>query len=76
MENEIITFQKVLFLQTRYIRKNERYSKIKIIVMTGLSEKDDKVLEIREAGVDGVIFKQDLDDQLMPVLKQVFRKTS
>ncbi len=60
----------------RYIRKNERYSKIKIIVMTGLSEKDDKVLEIREAGVDGVIFKQDLDDQLMPVIKQAFRKTS
>jgi len=60
----------------RYIRKNERYSKIKIIVMTGLSEKDDKVLEIREAGVDGVIFKQDLDDHLMPVLKQAFRKTS
>jgi len=60
----------------RYIRKNERYSKMKIIVMTGLSEKDDKVSEIKKAGVNGVIYKQYLDDQLMPAVKHAFRETS
>ena len=57
----------------RYIRKNARYSKTKIIVLTGLSETNDKVLEIKEAGVDGMIYKQTLDDQLMPAIKQAFR---
>ena len=51
-----------------------RYSNTKIIVMTGLSEKDDKVLEIRKAGVDGIIYKQNLDNQLMPAIKQAFLK--
>ena len=55
-----------------YIRKNKRYLNTKIIVITGLSENDDKVLEIKEAGVDGIIYKKNLHDQLMPAIKQAF----
>ncbi len=56
----------------RYIHKNKRYSNTKIIVLTGLSEKDDKILEVKEAGVNGIIYKQNLDNQLMSAIKQAF----
>jgi CheY-like chemotaxis protein/HPt (histidine-containing phosphotransfer) domain-containing protein len=41
----------------RHIRKEKRYQNTHIIVITGLDEKSEEVLNIRSLGVDTIIFK-------------------
>ncbi|MDY7031871.1 MAG: response regulator [Thermodesulfobacteriota bacterium] len=55
----------------RYTRKNERYAKTKIIVITGLHENDSKVAAARDAGISDLIFKPYEDDALVCAIKRL-----
>ncbi len=55
----------------KYIRKTDRYSKIKIIAMTVLKENDSQVLGVKYAGVDKIIYKPFENEDLIFSLKKV-----
>ena len=55
-----------------YIKKNNRYHNTKIIVLTGLSKNDPKISTVKEAGIDGIIYKPFDNDQLVAETRKVF----
>ncbi len=57
-----------------YIRNTERYAGTKIIVMTGLGKNDPRVLSLRDAGIDNILYKPFENHELVGIIKQVFLK--
>ena len=59
----------------RFIRNNQRYADVKIIVMTGLSEKDIKVSAIRGKGIREILYKPFPQEELIAAVKRVLAKS-
>ena len=53
----------------RYVRGTDRYAKTRIIVMTVLHKDDPRVLDIREAGVDKIIYKPFENEEMVSALQ-------
>ena len=53
----------------RYVRKTDRYAKTRIIAMTVLHKDDSRVLNIREAGVEKVLYKPFENEEMVLALK-------
>ena len=56
----------------RYVRNTDRYSKTRIIAITGLSEDDLRVDAVKDAGADRVVYKPWEDEELVSAIKQTF----
>ena len=54
----------------RYVRKNDRYNKTRIIAITGLAEYDPRVSAARASGIDKMIFKPWEDKDLISTIKE------
>jgi len=57
----------------RYVHDTERYTKTKIIAMTGLHKDDPRVSEVQEAGVEEVVYKPWEDEDLILTIKEALR---
>ena len=55
----------------RHVRNADRYSKTRIIAITGLSEDDLRVDAVKDAGADRVVYKPWEDEELLSVIKQI-----
>ena len=53
----------------RYVRETDRYAKTKLIAITGLHRNDPRVLDIKEAGVEKIIYKPWEDKNLVLSIK-------
>jgi CheY-like chemotaxis protein len=53
----------------KYIRETDRYAKTKVIAMTGLHRDDTRVLDIKDAGVEKVIYKPWEDEDMVLSIK-------
>ncbi|MBU0753847.1 MAG: response regulator, partial [Planctomycetes bacterium] len=47
-----------------FLRSNDRYSKIDVIIITGLSERSEEVIQIRSQEVGNILFKPFTDEEL------------
>ena len=57
----------------RYMRKTERYAKIKILVITGL-HKDNPIIDaVKKAGVDEIVHKPWVDEALIMAMRKAFK---
>ena len=57
----------------RYVRKTNRYAKTKVIAITGLHEDDARVLDIKDAGVEKVLYKPCEDEDMVLAIKETLR---
>ena len=55
----------------RYVRETDRYAKTKVIAITGLHRDDPRVLDIKDAGVDKLIYKPFENEDMVLALKNV-----
>jgi len=53
----------------RYVRETDRYAKTKLIAITGLHKDDPRVLDIKEAGVEKIIYKPWEDKNMVLSIK-------
>jgi PAS domain S-box-containing protein len=53
----------------RYVRETDRYAKTKVIAMTGLHKDNSRVLGIRDAGVEKVLYKPCEDEDMVLAVK-------
>jgi len=53
----------------RYVRETDRYAKTKLIAITGLHRDDPRVLDIKEAGVEKIIYKPWEDKNMVLSIK-------
>ena len=54
-----------------YVRKNERYSKTKIIAITGLHKEDPHVAAVKDAGAEKIMFKPWCNEELILTIKDI-----
>ena len=54
----------------RYARNNDRYNRIKIMVMTGLHENDPRVDVVKEVGVEDILYKPCDDHDLVLAIRE------
>jgi len=52
----------------RYMRKTERYAKIKVIVITGLHKDDPRIDAVKKAGIDEIVYKPWEDEDLIAAI--------
>jgi CheY-like chemotaxis protein len=57
----------------RYIRETNRYAKTKVIAITGLHQDDPRVLDIKDAGVERIIYKPWEDEKIVLSIKDALR---
>jgi len=53
----------------RYMRKTERYAKIKIVVITGLHKDDPRIDAVKKAGIDEIVYKLQEDEDLIAAIR-------
>jgi signal transduction histidine kinase/DNA-binding response OmpR family regulator len=54
----------------RYVRNNKRYKKIKVVMMTGLHKEDPRVLAVKGAGIENIVYKPWEDSELIAAIKE------
>ena len=54
-----------------YVRRNERYSKTKIIAITGLHKEDPRVAAVKDAGAEKIMFKPWCNEEMILTIKDI-----
>jgi DNA-binding response OmpR family regulator len=53
----------------RFLKVDKQYPNMKIIIITGLTRKDDRLIKVLELGVDGLFFKPFKINELIDLIR-------